>query len=251
MTLAHKGDDALSVLRSHQSRRKYTGEKISAECMSAIHDAIMQTSSTCFFQYVSVITIQDSLKLKRIAEIAGDQTHIAKCSHFLVFCLDLTKLMHITDLKPPFGLKFLIGGLNDCSLCCQSALVAAEAQGLGGVIIGGYKRGIAEVSQMLKLPRGVVPLLCLCLGVPDPNFEEEQKPRLPSSWIFMDEEYHDPFNEQELKDYDQKMQHYYQTRRYNQSSATWSDSVKAMLPGSNGPAKAIIDYLKEQGFEYI
>ena len=116
MTLVQKGADALTVLRSHESRRKFTGEKISPECMEAIHDAIMQTSSTCFFQFVTVITVQDQAKLKRIAELAGNQTHIANCSHYLVFCLDLTKLMHFTDLKPPFGLKFLIGGLNDCSM---------------------------------------------------------------------------------------------------------------------------------------
>ncbi|HIX55977.1 MAG TPA: nitroreductase family protein [Candidatus Anaerobiospirillum pullistercoris] len=251
MTLVQKGADALTVLRSHESRRKFTGEKISPECMEAIHDAIMQTSSTCFFQFVTVITVQDQAKLKRIAELAGNQTHIAKCSHYLVFCLDLTKLMHFTELKPPFGLKFLIGGLNDCSMCCQNALVAAEAQGLGGVVVGGYKRGIAEVSQMLKLPQGVIPLLSLCLGVPDPEYEEEQKPRLPRHWIFMDEEFHDPYNADELKAYDAEMQRYYQNRRYNQGNDTWTQAATAMLPGTATAAQAIIDYLKAQGFEYF
>ena len=219
--------------------------------MEAIHDAIMQTSSTCFFQFVTVITVQDQAKLKRIAELAGNQTHIAKCSHYLVFCLDLTKLMHFTELKPPFGLKFLIGGLNDCSMCCQNALVAAEAQGLGGVVVGGYNRGIAEVSQMLKLPQGVIPLLSLCLGVPDPEYEEEQKPRLPRHWIFMDEEFHDPYNADELKAYDAEMQRYYQNRRYNQSSDTWTQAATTMLPSTATAAQAIIDYLKAQGFEYF
>ena len=251
MTLVQKGADALTVLRSHESRRKFTGEKISSECMEAIHDAIMQTSSTCFFQFVTVITVQDQAKLKRIAELAGNQTHIANCSHYLVFCLDLTKLMHFTDLKPPFGLKFLIGGLNDCSRCCQHAFVAAEAQGLGGVVVGGYKRGIAEVSQMLKLPQGVIPLLSLCLGVPDPEYEEEQKPRLPRHWIFMDEEFHDPYNADELKAYDAEMQRYYQNRRYNQGNDTWTQASTAMLPGTATAAQAIIDYLKAQGFEYF
>ena len=198
-----------------------------------------------------MITVQDQAKLKRIAELAGNQTHIANCSHYLVFCLDLTKLMHFTELKPPFGLKFLIGGLNDCSMCCQNALVAAEAQGLGGVVVGGYKRGIAEVSQMLKLPQGVIPLLSLCLGVPDPEYEEEQKPRLPRHWVFMDEEFHDPYNADELKAYDAEMQRYYQNRRYNQSSDTWTQASTAMLPGTATAAQAIIDYLKAQGFEYF
>lgn len=230
--------------------RKFTGKKISAECMEAIHDAILQTSSTCFMQFVSVITVQDKEKLQKIAQLAGGQEHIANCSHYLVFCLDLTKLMHFTELKPPFGLKFLIGGLNDCSMCCQNALVAAEAQGLGGTVIGGYKRGIAEMSSMLKLPKGVVPLLSVCLGVPDPDFEEEQKPRLPRQWIFMDEEYHDPYNEAELQAYDQKVREYYQNRRYNQNDITWTQASQHML-GAFGKAQDIIDYLKAQGFDYF
>ena len=224
--------DALEVLRGHESLRKFTSVKITTEQMDAIYDAITQSSSTCFFQFVTTIVVQDPEKLAAIAKLAGNQGHIAKCSHFLFFCLDMTKLMHMYDIKPPFGLRFLIGGLNDCSICCERALVAAEAQGLGGVIVGGYKRGIKEVCSLLKLPQGVVPLLGLCLGVPDEEFREEQKPRLPRHWFIMDEEFHDPFNAEELAAYDQKMLAYYQNRRYNQCDETWSSSTKGMLLGS-------------------
>ena len=119
------------------------------------------------------------------------------------------------------------------------------------MVVGGYKRGIAEVSQMLKLPQGVIPLLSLCLGVPDPEYEEEQKPRLPRHWIFMDEEFHDPYNADELKAYGAEMQRYYQNRRYNQGNDTWTQASTAMLPGTATAAQAIIDYLKAQGFEYF
>lgn len=104
---------------------------------------------------------------------------------------------------------------------------------------------------MLKLPQGVIPLLSLCLGVPDPEYEEEQKPRLPRHWIFMDEEFHDPYNADELKAYDAEMQRYYQNRRYNQSSDTWTQAATTMLPSTATAAQAIIDYLKAQGFEYF
>lgn len=42
--------NALETIKSHQSVRRFTGEKITAEQMGAIEDAIAQTSSTCFHQ---------------------------------------------------------------------------------------------------------------------------------------------------------------------------------------------------------
>lgn len=93
--------------------------------------------------------------------------------------------------------------------------------------------------------------LALCLGVPDKEYLEEQKPRLPRSWFIMDEEYHDPFNEQELQEYDAKVNEYFQNRKYNQRSDTWTNSSKAMLKGTLASATGVIEYLKAQGFDFI
>ncbi len=243
--------DAVETIKSHQSIRKFTNEKINADQMRLIEDAIIQTSSTRFYQLVTTIKVADKAKLEKIAVLSGNQPYIGECSHFLVFCLDVTKLEHVTDLKPPYNFQMLIGGFNDCSLCCQNALTAAESMGLGGVIIGGYKAGIAEISQMLKLPRGVVPLLTLALGVPDKEYIEEQKPRLPRHWLIMDEEYHDAFNQAELDAYDETLDKYFQSRKYNQRSDTWTNSVGAMVKATSGKTTAVIDYLKAQGFEFI
>ena len=122
---------------------------------------------------------------------------------------------------------------------------------MGGVIIGGYKAGIKEISQMLKLPQGVVPFLCLCLGVPDKEYLEEQKPRLPRSWFIMDEEYKDKFNEQELEQYNAQVQSYFENRKYNQRSDNWTNSTKKMLQGTLSPATGVLNYLKEQGFDFF
>lgn len=242
--------DALETIKSHQSIRKFTGELINDEQMHNIEDAIIQSSSTCFLQFVTTIKISDTQKLAKIAELSGNQEHIAKCSHFLMFCLDLTKLMQCTDLKPPFSFKLLSSGQCDCAIACENALVAAESQGLGGVIIGGHKANMQEVSDLLKLPHGVVPLLGLCLGVPDQEFIEQQKPRLPRSWLIMENEWHDAYNETELAAYNQEVLEYYKNRRYNQKGSTWTDASQAML-NNQKISTAIIEYLKRQGFEFI
>lgn len=242
--------DAVETMTSHQSIRNFLDRSINADEMRKIEDAIIQTSSSLFLQVVTTIKISDKEKLAKIAALSGNQAHIANCSHFLLFCLDASKLMHLGAVKPPFSFKFLFMGLNDCSLACQSALTAAEAQGLGGVVIGGYKNGIKEISEMLKLPKGVVPLLGLCLGVPNKDFLEEQKPRLPRHWLIMDEEFKDPFNEEELKAYDEETDKYYQNRKYNQRSEKWSEAARKLSERQSN-ATAIIEYLESQGFEYF
>lgn len=242
--------DALETITSHQSIRNFLDRSITPEEMTKIEDAIIQTSSSLFLQIVTTIEVSDKEKLAKIAALSGNQAHIANCSHFLLFCLDATKLMHLGAVKPPFSFKFLFMGLNDCSLACQNALIAAEAQGLGGVIIGGYKNGIKEISELLKLPKGVVPLLGLCLGVPNKEFLEEQKPRLPRHWLFMKNEFKDPFNEEELKAYDEKVVKYYENRKTNNRSEKWSDSA-VKLSERQAQTTAIIEYLKEQGYEYF
>ena len=120
--------------------------------------------------------------------------------------------------------------------------------GLGGVIIGGYKKQIDVVSDLLKVPYGILPALGLCLGVPDENFREEQKPRLPKRWFFSENEYQDPFDENELAQYDEKMAEYYKNRQHQaREDMNWTKASKAMLSGKNDGG-LLVRYIKEQGF---
>lgn len=245
--------NTIQTITSHQSLRNFTGAKITDEQLKLIEDAIIQTSSSCFLQLVTTIVIRDKEKLAKIAKYSGDQEHIAQCDTFLFFCLDMTKLEHVLDIKPPYGIRFIVSGLNDCSLACQNAYLAAESLGLGGVIIGGYRNSIKECSELMHLPKGVVPLLGLCLGVPDPEFKEQQKPRLPRSWLIMNEEFKDPYDQQELAQYDQQMLDYYKNRRTNQKGATWSQASAKMVKFGyiENDASHIIAFLKEQGFDFF
>lgn len=63
----------------------------------------------------------------------------------------------------------------------QNALTAAESLGLGGVYIGGIRNNIESVTELLKLPKHVLPLFGLCLGWPADN--PDLKPRLPAELV--------------------------------------------------------------------
>ncbi|MEG7759877.1 nitroreductase family protein, partial [Listeria monocytogenes] len=71
----------------------------------------------------------------------------------------------------------LMVAATDIGLCMQNALTAAESLGYGTICIGGLRRNIAATAEFLNLPEFVMPVVGLCIGVPD--VEAPVKPRLP------------------------------------------------------------------------
>lgn len=103
-------------------------------------------------------------------------------------------------------------GVVDTAMMAQNALTAAESLGLGGVYIGGLRNNIEAVTELLKLPRHVLPLFGLCLGWPADN--PDLKPRLPAS-ILVHENSYQPLDKDALAQYDEQLAEYYLTRGSN------------------------------------
>ncbi len=76
---------------------------------------------------------------------------------------------------------------TDIGLCMQNALTAAESLGYGTICIGGLRRNIAATAEFLNLPEFVMPVVGLCIGVPD--VEAPVKPRLPKEAVYFEETY--------------------------------------------------------------
>lgn len=238
---------ALYTIFTHQSVRNFTNEKLSDSEVNNIKRAVIQSSSSCFFQIVSVVRVTEPALLEKLAHFSGDQEHIAKCAEFWMFCIDFTKLKATQDLNDELSFKLFYSGLTDCSIACENALVAAEAQGLGGTIIGGYKKDIKEVSELLRLPKYVFPAIGLVLGHVDEEYLEQQKPRLPDNYLFMDNYYQNAYEKDTMDHYDKKMTEYYENRKYNKRSVSWTKACAAMLDKEE-TGDNIIKFIKEKGF---
>lgn len=241
--------DCLETLFSHQSIRRFTAGTLSDEEVLNIKKAVMQTSSACFYQVVRVIRITERSLLEQIGAVSGGTMQLAGAPEFWLFCLDYSILRRCADLpeKLPFSLFF--HGVNDCSMACQNALTAAEAQGLGGVVIGGFKRDTAAVCRILQLPCGMAPVIGLVLGRPDETAREAQKPRLPVDWVIQDNSWSDKFTAEEFAAYNERFRDYCRSRAYNQEDKTWAEACAAML--SRGDTQAqLLQFYREQGFEF-
>lgn len=172
-----------------------------------------------------------------------------KQQSFGFFCADFNRNHQIAPVVDIEYIEFLLVGTFDAGLMAQNALTAAESMGLGGVFIGAVRANINELSDLLKLPKYVIPLVGLCLGTPAGD-KPELKPRLPQSMVLQENQYQ-PLDQEKLAIYDEAMLKYYESRPVMAPFTVkkvkgWSDHIQDHLQRSTLPQ--MMNYLNKQGY---
>ncbi|MEZ9132168.1 oxygen-insensitive NADPH nitroreductase [Vibrio breoganii] len=236
-------NSTINTLLSHRSIRSFTEQPIDSSLLDTILDCGLAASSSSFIQCVSVVRVSTAEKRIKLAEYAGGQPYVESCSEFLVFCADYNRHQQIhPEAQLGFTEQTLIGSI-DAAMMAQNCLTAAESVGLGGVYIGGLRNNPQKVTELLALPKHVIPLFGLCLGYPNQN--PETKPRLPKSIVVHQEQYQ-PISLDELAQYDAHIQDYYATRTDNKKAVSWSTQITQTLSKEARPF--MHDFLQKQGF---
>ncbi len=234
----------IDLMLAHRSQRHYTPEPIAPEQLSAILAAAQAAASSSFLQAVSIIRVTDSIQRQALMGLCGQQAYVADAPEFLVFCADFYRHGQIApDALTGYVEQLLIGAI-DGALMGQNALLAAESLGLGGVFIGAIRNAPDAVTELLGLPRLVIPLFGLCLG--HPAREVAVKPRLPAALVVHENRYQTAPDPALLAAYDARMQAYYAGRESNQKSQSWSAQIRQILGREARPF--MMDYLQRQGF---
>ena len=233
----------IDLLLSHRSIRHFTDEPITEAQRTAIINSARATSSSSFLQCSSIIRITDPAMREQLVTLTGGQKHVAQAAEFWVFCADFNRHLQICP-EAQLGLaEQLLLGVVDTALMAQNAFTAAESLGLGGVYIGGLRNNIESVTELLKLPKHVLPLFGLCLGWPADN--PDLKPRIPAAML-VHENHYQPVDRDVLNHYDEELANYYLTRDSNNRRDTWSDHIRRTIIKENRPF--ILDYLHKQGW---
>lgn len=233
----------IDLLRAHRSIRHFTDEPISQAQREAIIASAQAASSSSFLQCSSIIRITDPAMREQFVTLTGGQKHIAQAAEFWVFCADFNRNLQICpDAQLGLAEQLLLGAV-DTAIMGQNAFTAAESLGLGGVYIGGIRNSINEVTDLLALPKHVLPLFGMCLGWPADN--PDVKPRMPAAML-VHENHYQPVDEEVLAEYDETLAQYYLTRDSNNRRDTWSDHIRRTIIKESRPF--ILDYLHKQGW---
>lgn len=242
-------NETISLLHNHASVRSFTNKPLTEDQREAIFKAASQTSSSSLLQAVSIIRITNPDLRKKVMQLSMDQPYIEEAAEFWIFCADFNRNHQIAPLVDIEYIEFLLVGTFDAGLMAQNALTAAESMGLGGVFIGAVRANINELSDLLKLPKYVIPLVGLCLGTPAGD-KPELKPRLPQSMVLQENQYQ-PLDQEKLAIYDEAMLRYYESRPVMAPFTVkkvkgWSDHIQDHLQRSTLPQ--MMNYLNKQGY---
>lgn len=251
MTLTSK--PTLETVLNHRSIRKFTNQPISDDLLNTLYRAGMAGSTSGYLQSASIIRVTDKAlryQIRRVCAEAQDAKEGEKYGHpyveyspeFLVFCMDSNRHQTLLPDAQIDWTEVVLVGAVDATIIAQNLLITAESLGLGGVYIGSLRNDIEKISELLKLPQGVVPLFGMCLGYPDQ--EPAMRPRLPNSVIVSENQYQ-PASIEQLEAFNETVKDYYQTLR-NGSDMDWISQIKSYLAKPSRPE--ILPYLNKQGF---
>lgn len=245
----------LAALLGHRSVRRYSSQPLAAEVLPLLLAAAQSASTSSNLQTWSVVAVEDAGRKARLARLAGEQQHVRDCPLFLVWLADLARLGALGQARglPHAGLdtlELLLVAVIDAALAAQNAAVAAEAQGLGVVYIGGMRNQPLAVAEELGLPARCFAVFGMCVGHPDPAQPAHVKPRLPQPAVLHHERYDGASHTQASSTYVDVMSDFYR----EQGMTTQGDWVQHSLHRVRGPEALqgrdqLAQALRQRGFE--
>ena len=150
-----------------RTQRRYSDRPVPDALVNLILAAALSASSKSDFQQASVIWLQDRPRRDRLAALFPDMPWIGNSPVLLVFLGDARRLEEMTPHPVANGtLEGFFNAAVDGALVLQTAILAAEALGLGTCPISVLRNRIDAVAEILELPDKVFPVAGLCLGYP-------------------------------------------------------------------------------------
>ncbi|MFZ2361357.1 MAG: NADPH-dependent oxidoreductase [Anaerolineae bacterium] len=197
----------IQQIHRHASARSYRPDPVPAALVETIVAAGQRASTSSNLQMWSVLAVAGAATRQALAELCGQQEHIAQAPLFLAWCADLARLERACELRgysqvTAYVENFLVAAV-DTAIAMQNAALAAESLGLGICYIGAIRNRSQEVIDLLGLPRLLFPIAGMTVGWP--AAEPALRPRLPLEAVLHWERYDSSGYDQALAEYDRAM----------------------------------------------
>ena len=232
-----------------------TEAEIPDQAVREIVDAGRKAPTSGTAQMYSFVWIREQSLRERIHELCNRGTEqVEEASHFLLVCIDLRRVQLLLEhrdrdfqITPTLG---LLEGAIDASLAAMATMTAAESRGYGVCPIGNILNGLPAVAEAVDVPKGVLPIFGLCIGVPRDGEAKENAPRIPLEAVLHDGEYSDPSDDLLEECYD-AMNEMYGSSVYGDSTREWQGTLERYWGPEgfmNRREGTLLTALRQQGF---
>ncbi len=201
-----RSNETMKLLLERASCRDFSQKKIPEGVIQLVLQAGTHAPSAGNLQPYSIIRIEKGETKHELAKLC-EQSFIGRAPLSLLFCIDLHRNERWADLEvAPFtatsSFRHFWVSFQDTIICAQNICTAADALGLGSVYIGTVIDFPEEIQALFKLPKGVFPVVLLCLGYPESRPNPRNK--LPVEILVHQEKYREISDQELLAAYDKK-----------------------------------------------
>jgi nitroreductase len=145
------------VIRQRHCIRAFDAKAVESEKLQEILGVANGAPSAGNLQAYEIYLVRQSRLLAALADAAGNQEYVAAASLALVFCA------HPARSAPRYGDRGKhLYALQDATLACSFAMLAATALGLGSVWVGAFDSD--AVARVIKAPKDQIPVAILPIG---------------------------------------------------------------------------------------
>jgi nitroreductase len=200
------GLDELARIAGHRSQRHFQPRAVAPDLLKLLCACALSAPSKSDLQQCDIVVVSDRAIRRAIVATIPDMPWIMDAPVFLVFVGNGTRLPEIAKLRDkPFPNDHLDQFFNaavDAAIVMTTFIRAAEAVGLGCCPISAVRDRPQIVSDLLRLPRRVVPVAGLCAGWPAQ--EGEITPRLSLATTVIENAYGERNLAGEIDAYDRR-----------------------------------------------
>jgi Nitroreductase len=244
----------MELLKSHRTVRKYSQAAISEELLNDILESGLRASNTGNMQLYSVVVTRDLEMKNKLSPFHFNQKMVKEASVVLTICLDFNRFSHWCHLNGTYtdlsSVLWLLNGVIDASLLAQNICIAAESEGIGICYLGTTLYNPKEISEVLGLPIGVIPVTTLTLGYPDET--PEKADRLALCAVVHQEKY-SAKTDSEIEEIYEEKESLVSSKRFviensKENLAQVYAEVRYKSSDSDFFSSKLVDFLREQGF---
>ncbi len=247
------------LLLNRRTIRKYSSEIVSDALLNEIFAMGCRSSTTGNMQLYSIIVTRDIERKKELSPLHFNQKMITEAPVVLTFCADFNrfnKWCKLRKAEPGYDnfLSFITAAI-DALLVAQTVSIAAESKGLGICYLGTTTYMAHKLIEVLKLPKGVVPVTTLTLGWPSEI--PEQVDRLPLEAVIHNETYLDYTSESIDRYYNEK-ENREDSRKFVEENSAGTNNCASLAQVFTDVrykkadnihfSKILLQVLKDQGF---
>lgn len=163
----------IPTIQNHRSVRNFQPDRaIPDTLMNELLAAATRASTVGNMQLYSIIvSTAGSPTFTELAPCHFNQPAATGAAALVTFCADIHRFSQWCrqrEAEPGYdNLQWFVNAAIDTLLASQNFSLEAEAHGLGICYLGTTIYTAGEISRILELPKGVIPLTTIVVGYPD------------------------------------------------------------------------------------